>query len=157
MPQKSFRRLMFHCNLLGVPEPFPSFSSTPPPAQSSLQTGVGTTCADPRGGMLSGHMAEKTTFTGYEPNSLINVSSEHTPINFPFRSNSFNREDDLANTIAASEDFDHFPQPAAACGCQHSAASTVPALLNLGSQSCTRKLVRYYEFVPSSFSRRCMC
>ena len=63
----------------------------------------------------------------------------------------FNREEDLTNTVAA-EDLDHFPQPAAADGSQHSAATTVPALLSLGSLSGTRKLVRNSEFVPSSLS-----
>ena len=56
------------------------------------------------------------------------------------------------NRIAASGDFDHFPQPTAVSGNQHSAASAVPALLTLGSLSGTRKLVRNNEFVPSSFS-----
>ena len=48
--------------------------------------------------------------------------------------------------------FDHFPQPAAASGSQFSAASTVSALLNLGSLTSTGKLVRDNEFVPSSSS-----
>ena len=63
VPGKSSRHLTFHRNLLGVLELFPSFSSRPSPAQSSLRTGIGTTCAGPRSGMLSGHIAEKTTFT----------------------------------------------------------------------------------------------
>ena len=104
VPYTSSRRLMFHRDLLGVPEPFPLISVYTIVCTISLRTGIGTTCAGPRSGMLSGQMAGKTIFTGYEPNSIIDVSSEHTPINFPFRSNSFNREDDLTNTIAASED-----------------------------------------------------
>ena len=44
---------MFHRNLLGVLAPFPSFPSTPSLAQSSLRTGIGASCADPRSGMLS--------------------------------------------------------------------------------------------------------
>ena len=59
--QKSFVRLLFRRALLGVPDPFPSFPATPPPTQPSLlQTGMSAnTCADPRGGLLFGRMAEQ--------------------------------------------------------------------------------------------------
>ena len=85
------------------------------------------------------------------PKICVDVSSEHTPIHVPFRDNIFNQEDNLTNTIAASEDFDHFPQTADS-RIHHSAATTVTALLNLGPLSGTKKLVRDDEFVPSSFS-----
>ena len=39
---------MFRRNLFGVPDPCPSFPSTPPLTQPSLQTRMGKTCADPR-------------------------------------------------------------------------------------------------------------
>ena len=58
----------------------------------------------PQGGLLFDRMAERSPLTGYEPNSLIEVSSEHTPINFLSRKNSFNTDlNDLATTVAASE------------------------------------------------------
>ena len=108
--------------------------------------------ATPVLGGQSGSMADTTQNKGYEKQFWVDVSSEHTPIHFPSRSNSFNREDDLTNTTAASEDFDHFVRPGAARGSKHSAASTVTALLNFGSLFGTRKLVRNKEFVRSSFS-----
>ena len=70
-------------------------------------------------------MVETIFDTGYEPKFCVDVSSEHAPLRLPLRSNSFKREDDLTNTIAASEDVDRFLQPAAASGSQHSAANTV--------------------------------
>ena len=97
-------------------------------------------------------MADTIHDTGYEPKICVDVSSEHSPIHFPFRDNIFNQEDNLTNTIAASEDFDHVPQQTADSRSHYSAATSVPALLNLGSPSGTRKLVRDDEFVPSSFS-----
>ena len=63
-----------------------------------------TACADPGCGSLFGRVAEQSPLTGYEPKSLIEVSSEHTPINFPSRENSFNTDfNDLTTTVAASE------------------------------------------------------
>ena len=38
-------------------------------------------CATPQGGMLSGRLTEQSSLTGYDPKSLIQVSSERTPIN----------------------------------------------------------------------------
>ena len=90
-----------------------------------------------------------TPLTGCEPNFCIDVSSEHTPIHSPSRKNRFNLESDLTNTVAASEDLDHLPQRLAASGSQHSVASTVPTLLNLGSLSSDRKLVRGTDSVAS--------
>ena len=49
-------------------------------------------------------MAEQSPLTNYEPKSLIDVSSEHTPIDILSRKNSFNTDvNDLTTTVAASE------------------------------------------------------
>ena len=50
--QTSSFRHMFRRNMLGVPDPFPPFLSTPPLTQPSLQAGIGETCADERSGPL---------------------------------------------------------------------------------------------------------
>ena len=55
---------------------------------------------------------------------------------------SFNLENDLTNIVAASEGFDHLPHRFVASSSQHSAASTVPTLLNLVSVRSTGELVR---------------
>ena len=49
-------------------------------------------------------MAEQAPLTGYEPNNLIEISSAHTPINFPSRRSSFSTDfNDVPTTIAASD------------------------------------------------------
>ena len=64
-------------------------------------------CATPQGGLLFGHLAEQSPLTGYEPKSLIEGSSEHTPINSPSRNSSFDIDfSDLATTVDASERID---------------------------------------------------
>ena len=75
---------MFRRTLLGVPDPFPSFPSAPLPTQPSMpRAGTGmNTFANSRSGPLFGRMAEHSHLTGYEPKSLIEVSSEFSPINF---------------------------------------------------------------------------
>ena len=100
----------------------------------------------------SGSLTETTFDTGYEPKICVGVSGEHTAINFPSRDNVFNQEVDLTNPIANTEDFDHFLQQTEDSCSHYSAATTVPALLNLGSLSSTGELVRDDEFVSSSFS-----
>ena len=63
-------------------------------------------CTPPRGWTVR-PLATRHPATGYVPNFCVDVSSEHTPINFPSRKDSFNLENELTNTVAASEDFDH--------------------------------------------------
>ena len=54
-----------------------------------------------------GRLAEQSSLTGYEPKSLIEVSSEHTPINLPSRKGSLDTNlDDLATNVDASEVYD---------------------------------------------------
>ena len=92
---------MFHRPLFGV------FCSTPPPSTpTSLPlTGIRRPpCATPHRGIQFGRLAESTPLTFYEPKTCIDVSSEHTPINYPSRRNSFDTYyNDLATTVAASE------------------------------------------------------
>ena len=102
-------------SILNIPTLSP-FCSTPPPTLSTsappMLTGIRSTtqrAASPWGGP-SGHLADPTPRTGCEPNFCIDVSSEHTPINFPSRKDSFNLENDPTNTVAAADDFDHLPQ-----------------------------------------------
>ena len=132
-------------------------SPTSPNSSTMMLTGTRFPIrATPVLGGQSGSLAETTLDTGYEPKICVDVSGEHTPIHFPLRDNIFNQEDDLTNTVANPVDFDRF---------HCSAATAVPALLNLGSFSSTGKLVRYDEFVASSFSStgkskqriRCRC
>ena len=73
---------LFHRPLFDVPDPFPSFCSTPPPStpNSLLMTGTRRPfCATPPGGLLFGHLAEPSPLVSYEPKTSIDVSSEHTP------------------------------------------------------------------------------
>ena len=94
--QKSLISLMFRGTLLesqfSSRSPLSSFCSTPllartPPRITSMSQKP---CATPQGGLILGRMAE--------------VSSEHTPINFPSRKDSFDTDfNDLATTVAASE------------------------------------------------------
>ena len=54
--------------------------------------------------MQFGRLAEQGPLAGYEPKSLIEVRSEHTPINFPSRKNSFDTDfGGLAATVDASQ------------------------------------------------------
>ena len=75
----------------------------------------------------------------------IDVSSEHTPINLP-RKSSFQLESDA--TIAT------LPRHSGALSSsRHTAASTVPTLLKLGSFGTgPKKLVADYDSVANSFS-----
>ena len=65
-----------------------------------------TPCATPPAGLLCGHLDESTLLTGYEPNFCIDVSSEHTPIKFPFERSFSTDVNDLATTVDASEIID---------------------------------------------------
>ena len=47
-----------------------------------LQIGIAFSCANPRSGSIFGRMAEQSLLTGYEPENLIEVCSEHTPTSF---------------------------------------------------------------------------
>ena len=76
---------------------------------TDLETGIRSIqTATPRLSGQSRHLVDPIQSTDYEPKTCIGVSSEHTPINFPTRRDSFNLENDLK--FAFSEDSDHLPQ-----------------------------------------------
>ena len=112
-------------------DPFPPIFSSPPTTPTPL-TGIRLNpCATPLWGGPSGHLADPTPNTGYGPKFCIDVSSEHTPINLPSRNMGFQQEYDT--TITASEDLNLRRHSGASSSSQHTAASTVPTLLKLGS------------------------
>ena len=92
--------------------------------------------------MLFGHQAESSLLTGYEPKSCIDVSSDHTAINYTLRRNSFNLEHDLTTTVAASETFDGFHQATTSGRSQDVPASEVNPWHSADLWSRTRKSVR---------------
>ena len=83
-------------NLLGLPDRQPTFPDR-------LETEPGIPFIDPGGGGWFGRVAEQSPLTGYERNNLIEISSQHTPINFPSRRNSFSTDFNDVPTIAASD------------------------------------------------------
>ena len=89
-----------------------------------------------------------TVNTSYEPKFLIDVSSEHTPINLPTRNMRFQQVHDA--TITASEDLDLLQHSGASSSSQHMAASRVPTLLKLGSSGTSHtKMLADYDYVAS--------
>ena len=108
-----------------------------------------TTNAPPEG--LSDHLADSTPLTGYDAKFCVEVNREHTPINVTTRKDSFNHENDLTTTVAASEGSDHHAQRIAASGSQQMVASTVPTLLNLGSSSSVWQQTRGQDFIARQF------
>ena len=123
-------------------DPFPSCCSTPP--NSLRLTGIRrNSCTTPPGGMLFGHLAESSLHTGYEPKTCIDLSIEHTSINYPSMRNSFNIENELTTTVASSENSDGFHQQAAVSGIpQPVPPSVVNPWLSADMWSSTRKPVR---------------
>ena len=61
-------------------------------------------CASPHGGFQFRRLVEHNPLASYEPTTCIEVSSEHTPIEYTTRRNSFNTDyNDNTTTVAASE------------------------------------------------------
>ena len=85
--------------LLGLPERRLTF-------RDGLETEPGIPCIDPSGGGCFGPVAEQSPLTGDEPNNLIQISSQHTPVNFPSRRNIFSADFNGVPTTAASDDTD---------------------------------------------------
>ena len=96
---QSFLHIMSCRNLLGVPERRSTFPD-------GLEKESGIPCIDPGGGGWFDRLVDQSPLTGYEPKNLIEISSQHTPINFPSRRNSFNTDFNDAPTVAASDDTD---------------------------------------------------
>ena len=92
-------RLVSSRNLLALPDRHFTFPG-------GVETASEIHCNDPGGGGWFGRMAEQSPLTGYEPNSLIEISSAHTPIIFPSRRNSFHTDFNDVPAIAASDDTD---------------------------------------------------
>ena len=119
-------------SLLNVPSipflPVFSQSTTTPTPLTGIRLNP---CATLLWGGLSGHLADPIPNTGYEPKFCIDVSSERTPVNLPTRNTDFQQEYDA--TIAASEDIGLPRHSGVSRSSQHTAASTVPTLLKLGS------------------------
>ena len=85
-------------------------TSTPNPMSTSSLLNSSTSsnpCATPQEGLLFCRLTEQSPLTACEPKSLIEVSSEYTPISYPSRKNSLDTDfNDLATTVAASERID---------------------------------------------------
>ena len=65
---------------------------------------LGAHCAAPRCGSWVLAVWLKRPLSSYEPNSLIEISSEYTPINLPSMRNSFGTDlNDVPTTVAASD------------------------------------------------------
>ena len=96
---QSFLHLMSCRDLLGLPERRLTF-------RDGLETESGIPCIDPSGAGWFGPVAEQSPLTGCEPNNLIEISSQHTPINFPSRRNIFTTDFNGVPTTAASDDTD---------------------------------------------------
>ena len=104
---------MFHRTLLDpqlsphFSTPFSTFAPGLSTSLSLLYPSVCPSTATLQGGLCLGRLAEQSPLTGYEPKSLIEVISEHTPINLPSKQGSFDTNlDDLATTVDASEVYD---------------------------------------------------
>ena len=142
--------LLVYLEFTPFPPVFTSSTTTP----TSLTGSRLNPCVTPLWSGPSGDLADPTPNTGYEPKFCIDVSSEHTPINFPTRKSTFQLESDA--TIAASEDLNLPRHSGASSSSWHTAASTVPTLDydSVASQTCFRKLaanVDHETIVPSVF------
>ena len=139
---KSSTHSMFRRPLLDVPDPCPSFCSTPPRSTSTAlpMTGIRRPlgystrriAAWPSGWLNSSH----------EPKTCIDASSEHTPSNYTLRRCSFSVEHNDLTTLRKPRWF------SAASGSQRQPASSI---IKCGADlwSSTRTLVRGNEWISS--------
>ena len=94
---QSFLHLMSCRHLLCQPEHRSIFPDR-------LETEPGIPCIDPGGCGWFGRVAEQYPLTGYEPKNLIEIFSQHTPINFFFQErSSFSTHFNDVPTTAASD------------------------------------------------------
>ena len=105
-------------------------------------------CATPPWGGMPRQLADPIPDTGYEPKFCIDVSDEHTPINFPTRNRNFPYEYDA--TIVTTEDLDLPRHSGASSSSKHiAAASRVPTVLTLGSLRNFWKIIILWTVVRS--------
>ena len=147
---------MFHRPLLDVPDPLPSFCSTPPQStpNSLLMTGTRRPfCATSPRGLLFDNLAESSP-----PQDLHGSQQWAHADQQPLGRNSFNIENNDLITTVAFENFDCLQQHATASrGPQQVPASVVNPWLSADMWSSTRKLVRGNESIASvegTLSRR---
>ena len=124
--QNTSSSLMSHPNLPGLhPGSFTScFSSPSQPPQTTCVTKLERASLTEIRYHLSatspvrqsGYLADSIPLTGLKPKTCIDVRSEHTAINYTYRKNNFNIEDNVTATVAASETSDGFQKQAAAGG-----------------------------------------
>ena len=74
-------RAMMHSCPHFSPTSFPTQAPRPTTSPSLLYLSASPSAVPLQGGLRFGRLAEQSPLTGYEPESLIEVSSEHTPIN----------------------------------------------------------------------------
>ena len=140
-------------SLLGVPSrSFPPILSSPTCSLTRLSASstplIGMkrpSCAPPQWSGMSGHLANPTPGTGYEPKFCIDVSNEHTSINLPDSNRNF-PHDYCATIVATTEDLDVLRHSGASSTSNHSAAgSRDPTVSKPGSlgNSLTKVLPDY--------------
>ena len=79
---------------------FPTLAPSPMTTPSLLHPSTSSSPATPPGGLCFDRLAKQSPLTGYEVKTLIEVSSEHTPINIPSRERSLDSDlKDLATTV----------------------------------------------------------
>ena len=99
--------------MLGVPDPSPPVLSTPPLTQP-FTADWNRLCLRRSHGAVHclAEWLNRASLTGHEPKNLIEVSREHTHIDFPSRKNSFSTDvNDLITTVAASDLADVTAEP----------------------------------------------
>ena len=93
--QKSSCCHVFHRNLLGVPDPPPLSYPASYGIRHNLRRSIGWFTLWPK--------SWADPISCYEPEDLIDISSEYTPITFPSRKNSFTTDIDDVPTVVASD------------------------------------------------------
>ena len=104
---------MFRGTLLDAPfcspfsTPFLTLAPNPTTTPSLHYPSGSPSTATLQGRSCTGRLAEQSSLTGYEPKSLIEVSSEHIATNLPSRKGSLDTNfDDLATAVDASDMID---------------------------------------------------
>ena len=114
--------------------------------------------ATPPWGGLYGHLANPNPDTGYEPKFCIDVSDEHTPVNFSYINRSHinrNFPHEYDATTATTEDLESLRHSGASSSSKHTASAVrVPTVSKLGSLGNSFwKQLATYELVDSRTMR----